>query len=114
MMIKEMSKRLRGTKVSCFPVAPGAVNTGQGGNLAWLWHPLLELFCRDVWTGSQTVLYCALQEGIENASGSLFHNCQVHALPKLARHDDSVKDLYEATLKVIPENFFQLKEVGNL
>ena len=52
--------------------------------------------------------------GIENASGTLFDNCQVHALPKLARHDDSVKDLYEATLKVIPENFLQLKEVGNL
>ena len=54
------------------------------------------------------------KRGIENASGSLFDNCQVHAFPKLARHDDSVKDLYEATLKVIPENFFQLKEVGNL
>ena len=94
--------------MSCFSVAPGAVNTGQGGNLAYLWHPLLELFCRDVWTGSQTVLYCALQEGIEHESGSMFDNCHTHALPKLAKHDDLVKDFYEATLRIIPLNVANL------
>ena len=91
--------------MSCYSVTPGIVYTSEGGKCACLCQPMIKALFRDVWTGSQTVLYCAVQEGIEDKSGSLFDNCQIHALPKLARHDDIVKDFYEATLKVIPENF---------
>ena len=108
MMIRELSKRLQGTNVSCFSVTPGAVNTEQGGKSAWLWQPVMKVLCRDVWTGSQTLLYCALQEGIEHESGSLFDNCHTHVLPKLAKHDDIVKNFYEATLRIIPLNVVNL------
>ena len=101
MMMKELSKRLSGTGVTCYSAAPGGVDTQQSGKLA---QPMMKLLCRDVWAGSQTVLYCALEEGIENESGSLFDNCHTHVLPKTARYDDVVKDLYEATLKILKIN----------
>ena len=105
MMTREPSKRLQGTDVSCYSVTPGLVNTSEGGKCACLCQPMIKALFRDVWTVSQTVLYCAMQEGIEHESGLVFDNCHVHALPKLAKHDDIVKDSYEVTLKVIPENF---------
>ena len=105
MMIKELSNRLKGTGVTCYSVTPGVVFTGQGGPATSCLNPLFKAISRDEWTGSQSILYCTLQENIEDESGSMLDNRHTHVLPKLARRDNVARDFYDATLRVVPNNF---------
>ena len=61
MMIREMSKRLQGTNVSCYSVTPGIVYTSEGGKCACLCQPMIKaLFQRCVdWLSDCFVLCCA-------------------------------------------------------
>ena len=78
-MIKELSNRLKGTRVTCYSVIPGAVFTRQGGPAVQCFDPLFKALFWDEWTSSQTPLYCTLQENIEDESGSLFNSCHTIA-----------------------------------
>uniref|UniRef100_A0A4W4F5V5 Dehydrogenase/reductase (SDR family) member 13a, tandem duplicate 1 n=1 Tax=Electrophorus electricus TaxID=8005 RepID=A0A4W4F5V5_ELEEL len=84
----ELAKRLEGTNVTCYSLHPG---------LSMVLTPIMALFFRDVESGVQTTLYCALQEGIEHLSGRYFSKCAVQKVRAKARDDATAKKLWEVS-----------------
>ncbi|KAL7846486.1 hypothetical protein SRHO_G00214660 [Serrasalmus rhombeus] len=96
----ELAKKLEGTNVTCFSLHPGIIKTeiGRHSNLWWkiILAPFV-LFSSDVESGAQTVLHCALQEGIEPLSGRYFSKCAVADVSAVARDDATAKKLWEVS-----------------
>lgn len=59
--------------------------------------PFAKLFFLDPEGGSQTTLYCALQEGIEPLSGRYFSSCALEPPGAKGRDDGLAKKLWEAS-----------------
>lgn len=56
-----------------------------------------SLFFADAMSGSQTTLYCALQEGIEPLSGSYFSDSVVREVKPEARDDEIARKLWDVS-----------------
>ncbi|KAJ8280934.1 hypothetical protein GJAV_G00061200 [Gymnothorax javanicus] len=97
----ELAKRLQGTSVTCFSLHPGAINSDLSRNTNILWiilmKPITTLFFRDVESGSQTTLHCALQEGLECYSGRYFSDCAMREVSAKARDDAVARKLWEVS-----------------
>lgn len=96
----ELAKRLRGTEVTCYSLHPGSVKTELSRNVTnWfvvIIKPILEfLFQTDPMSGSQTTLYCALQEGIEHLSGRYFSDSEVQDVKPEAKNDEIARRLWD-------------------
>ncbi|XP_037837443.1 dehydrogenase/reductase SDR family member 13-like isoform X1 [Kryptolebias marmoratus] len=95
----ELAKRLQGTKVTCYSLHPGVISSELGRNTSSVLHVLLKpvttLFFKNTIQGCQTTLHCALQEDIEDLSGSYFSNCTVRELYAKAKDDAAAKKLWE-------------------
>nr|XP_046245287.1 dehydrogenase/reductase SDR family member 13-like [Scatophagus argus] len=95
----ELAKRLQGTKVTCYSLHPGAINSELGRNtsgvLQMLLKPMTTFFFKNTVQGAQTTLHCALQEGIEPLSGRYFSNCTVREVYAKAKDDAAAKKLWE-------------------
>lgn len=95
----ELAKRLQGTKVTCYSLHPGAINTELGRNtssvLQLCLKPLTTYFFKNTVQGCQTTLHCALQEGLEPLSGRYFSNCTVREVYDKAKDDAAAKKLWE-------------------
>ncbi|KAF1375272.1 hypothetical protein PFLUV_G00237850 [Perca fluviatilis] len=96
----ELAKRLQGSDVTCYSLHPGAIQTEIGRYAGFWWSlmmkPIVLLFFVDAESGAQTTLHCALEPGIEHASGQYFSCCA----PKLnieskATDDAAAKKLWE-------------------
>lgn len=59
--------------------------------------PFAKLFFLDPEGGSQTTLYCALQEGIEPFSGRYFSNCALQEVGAKGRDDALARKLWEVS-----------------
>lgn len=59
--------------------------------------PFAKLFLLDPDAGSQTTLYCALQEGLEPLSGRYFSNCALQQVGPKGRDDALAKKLWEVS-----------------
>ncbi|XP_047450834.1 dehydrogenase/reductase SDR family member 13-like [Mugil cephalus] len=100
----ELAKRLQGTKVTCYTLHPGAINT----ELARYSNPLMKLFLVPITAyffknpvqGCQTTLHCALQEGIEPLSGRYFSNCTVREVYAKSKDDAAAKKLWELSERI--------------
>ncbi|KAJ8266382.1 hypothetical protein GJAV_G00129810 [Gymnothorax javanicus] len=97
----ELAKRLQGTSVTCYSLHPGQVRTEMGRHVPILWRiilaPVYLPFSVDSDSGAQTVLYCALQEGIEGLSGSYFSNSAVVSVSAKAKDDAVARRLWEVS-----------------
>ncbi|XP_057694253.1 dehydrogenase/reductase SDR family member 13-like [Corythoichthys intestinalis] len=97
----ELAKRLQGTKVTCYCLHPGAINSELARNASSLVHfflkPITTFFFKNTVQGCQTTLHCALQEGIEPLSGRYFSNCTVRNLYSKAKDDAAAKKLWEVS-----------------
>ncbi|XP_046891679.1 dehydrogenase/reductase SDR family member 13-like [Hypomesus transpacificus] len=96
----ELAKRLKGTKVTCYSLHPGSINTDLTRDakiLAMLLKPITMLFFKTPVQGSQTTLHCALQEGLEPLSGRYFSNCTVRDVYAKAKDDAVAKKLWEVS-----------------
>ncbi|XP_060902073.1 dehydrogenase/reductase SDR family member 13-like [Labrus mixtus] len=95
----ELAKRLQGTKVTCYSLHPGAINSELARNAGSLTHlimkPITTFFFKNTVQGAQTTLHCALQEGIEHLSGRYFSNCTVREVYAKAKDDAASKKLWE-------------------
>uniref|UniRef100_A0A3Q3I9T4 Dehydrogenase/reductase (SDR family) member 13a, duplicate 3 n=1 Tax=Monopterus albus TaxID=43700 RepID=A0A3Q3I9T4_MONAL len=85
----------------CYSLHPGVIYTELGRSLS-LWQQLLmmpfaKFFFMDPEVGSQTTLYCALQEGIEPLSGRYFSNCTVQQVGAKGRDDALARKLWEVS-----------------
>lgn len=69
-------------------------------SLQLLMMPLAKLFFLDPMGGSQTTLYCSLQEGIEPLSGRYFSNCALQQVGTKGRDDGLAKKLWELSEKL--------------
>ncbi|KAM4566108.1 dehydrogenase/reductase SDR family member 13-like [Odontesthes bonariensis] len=95
----ELAQRLKGTKVTCYSLHPGAINTELTRNASsvflMLLRPITTFFFKNTVQGCQTSLHCALQEGIEPLSGRYFSNCTVREVYPKAKDDAAAKKLWE-------------------
>ncbi|XP_062855839.1 dehydrogenase/reductase (SDR family) member 13 like 1 [Trichomycterus rosablanca] len=101
----ELTKRLRGTNVTCYSLHPGSVKTELGRNLNGWYMVVVKfimqmLFQTDVISGSQTTLYCALQEGIEHLSGRYFSDCEVQDVKPEAKDNEIARKLWDISEKL--------------
>lgn len=117
---RELANRLEGAAVSCYSLHPGqrthrrrrrhgrrvsGVVSVAGlahtplcrGLGAWLALPLAKLFSTDAEGGAQTVLHCALREGIEPLSGRHFSRCTPRQVGAPGRDDAVAKKLWEVS-----------------
>ncbi|CAF90897.1 unnamed protein product, partial [Tetraodon nigroviridis] len=98
---RELANRLEGTAVTCYSLHPGLVYSDLGRSLSvWLQLlllPLAKLFFADAEGGSQTVLHCALREGIEPLSGRYFSSCALQQVGAPGRDDAVAKKLWEVS-----------------
>lgn len=104
---RELAKRLRGSGVSAFAVHPGVVKTNLGHHLMatkpWLQHvlaPIAPIVFKNAEEGAQTSIHCAVQEGIENQSGSYFSDCRVTEESAQARDDGDAEKLWRLSEKM--------------
>ncbi|XP_061638430.1 dehydrogenase/reductase SDR family member 13-like isoform X1 [Phyllopteryx taeniolatus] len=98
---RELANILEGSKVTCYSLHPGIIYTKLCRNMS-LWQqfllmPFAKLFFLDPESGSQTTLYCALQEGIETLSGRYFSNCALQQVGHKGRDDAQAKKLWEVS-----------------
>ncbi|XP_029467944.1 dehydrogenase/reductase SDR family member 13 [Rhinatrema bivittatum] len=98
---RELASKLEGTNVTCYAVHPGFVNTELFRNLS-PWRKLLlyciaGLFFRNCTDGAQTLIHCAVQEGIELYSGRYFSDCRAQEVRPHARDDGVAKKLWEVS-----------------
>ncbi|XP_062328620.1 dehydrogenase/reductase SDR family member 13-like [Osmerus eperlanus] len=96
----ELAKRLKGTKVTCYSLHPGAINTELTRNakmFAILMKPFSLLLFKTPVQGSQTTLHCALQEGLEPLSGRYFSNCTVRDVYAKAKDDAVARKVWEVS-----------------
>ncbi|XP_040050397.1 dehydrogenase/reductase SDR family member 13 [Gasterosteus aculeatus] len=95
----ELAKRLQETKVTCYSLHPGAINTELTRNtdslIKMLLKPLTLFFFKNTDQGAQTTLHCAVQEGIELFHGRYFSNCSVKQVYAKAKDDAAAKKLWE-------------------
>uniref|UniRef100_A0A673WL26 Dehydrogenase/reductase (SDR family) member 13a, duplicate 3 n=1 Tax=Salmo trutta TaxID=8032 RepID=A0A673WL26_SALTR len=90
----ELAKRLHGTNyLFLHPQLTRDINKVA----MMLMKPFFMFFFKDTVAGSQTTLYCALQEGLEPLSGCYFSNCTVRNLYPKARDDAVAKKLWEVS-----------------
>ncbi|XP_030262215.1 dehydrogenase/reductase SDR family member 13a.3 isoform X2 [Sparus aurata] len=98
---RELANRLEGTSVTSYSLHPGVVYTELCRSMS-LWQlllmiPFAKLFFLGPEGGSQTTLYCALQEGIEPLSGRYFSNCALQQVGAIGRDDALAKKLWEVS-----------------
>ncbi|XP_029372982.1 dehydrogenase/reductase SDR family member 13b.1 [Echeneis naucrates] len=98
---RELANRLEGTSVSCYSLHPGVIYTELCRSMSlWLQlllAPISKLFFMDPEAGSQTTLYCALQDGIEPLSGRYFSDCALQQVGAKGRDDALAKKLWEVS-----------------
>lgn len=104
---RELHRRLEGSNVSVFSLHPGVIITNLVRHMfedkPWLKFvlaPISPIFFKTEEQGAQTSIYCAVQEGIENQSGSYFSDCAVKKEAPLARDDGCAKKLWELSEKL--------------
>ncbi|XP_026103450.1 dehydrogenase/reductase (SDR family) member 13 like 1 [Carassius auratus] len=101
----ELAKRLEGTGVTCYSLHPGSVRSELARDINE-WHTnIIKAFVNKFWatdpvSGSQTTLYCALQENIEHLSGRYFSDSQLMQVKPEARDDGIAKKLWDVSEKL--------------
>ncbi|NXW92822.1 DHR13 reductase, partial [Alopecoenas beccarii] len=102
---RELATRLQGTRVTCYAVHPGFVNTDLFRHaplwLKPLFLPLAWLFFRDAAEGAETSLHCAAQPGLERFSGRYFADCRPREPWPPARDDRLAQALWEASERLV-------------
>ncbi|CAG2112329.1 unnamed protein product, partial [Medioppia subpectinata] len=74
---QEMSRRLgTDSSVTVYSLHPGVIQTEITRHFPLYLYLFLKPFMVSIETGTQTTLYCALEESIENESGFYYENCQ--------------------------------------
>ncbi|KAM6110680.1 dehydrogenase/reductase SDR family member 13 [Pterocles gutturalis] len=102
---RELATRLQGTRVTCYAVHPGFVDTELFRH-APLWLkpllvPLAWLCFRDAGEGARPVLHCATQRGLEPFSGRYFADCRPQQPWPPARDDRLARALWEASERLV-------------
>ncbi|XP_048413130.1 dehydrogenase/reductase SDR family member 13-like isoform X2 [Stegostoma tigrinum] len=105
LFMRELANHLEGTKVTCYSVHPGMVNTEVFRYMTFLqkifFLPFAALFFQTPSAGAQTSIYCAVQEGIEKFSGRYLADCKVQEVLPHARDDAVARKLWEISERMV-------------
>ncbi|RNA31783.1 retinol dehydrogenase 13-like [Brachionus plicatilis] len=108
---RELAKKLKGTNVTTFSVHPGSIRSEAGrylvdvyGWIAYFFQFLLKpwklWFLKNAEEGAQTSIYCAVEEGLSDLSGSYFKDCQPGKLLPHALSDSDANKLWDLSEKL--------------
>lgn len=111
--------------VSSYGVHPGAVSTDLLRNWPGIFGNILRTASRILFKtpedGCQTIIYCAVANGLKKYSGNLFSECDLSSIPESVRDKDVCHRLWDVSLElcglekerheVSPEN---IEEEANL
>ncbi|CAM1305826.1 Uncharacterised protein g4183 [Pycnogonum litorale] len=99
---RELNKRLKGAGVSAFCLHPGVVETEIFRHLfdnkpyiKRILSLIAKIIVKTSEEGSQTSVYCAVEEGIEKYSGCYFSDCKVKFASVEGRDDDAAEKLWK-------------------
>uniref|UniRef100_A0AAV2MEF8 Uncharacterized protein n=1 Tax=Knipowitschia caucasica TaxID=637954 RepID=A0AAV2MEF8_KNICA len=105
---RELSRRERGSGVSCFCLHPGVIRTELGRHVESSF-PLLALllsfpallFMKTPHEGSQTTVYCAVTPGLESKSGKYFSDCAEKETAAEGRDDETALKLWNESCRLV-------------
>ncbi|KRZ19517.1 Procollagen-lysine,2-oxoglutarate 5-dioxygenase 3 [Trichinella pseudospiralis] len=110
---RELAHRLKGTGVTVHIVHPGTPVPSELMRHNWLsmvvFHtfiirPLQHLFCRTVYQGSQTTVYCACSEECGEETGNYYENMRKDTPSAAAMDDEAAKKLWKLSCQLLKIN----------
>ena len=111
---KELHKRFNDQGISSFAVHPGYVYTNNlrffSSLLTFILLPLLLLCSKTSKQGAQTVLFCALESGLEDQSGNFFVDCEVSKQKSTDQDSDAAETLWRHSESAVGLTF-EVEEV---
>ncbi|XP_067298271.1 retinol dehydrogenase 11 [Pseudorasbora parva] len=105
---RELAARLKGTGVTTYSLHPGVIRTELGRHFLAvlpLWKKLLLLpiifFVKTPWQGSQTTIYCAVDESLQNTSGLYYSDCAPKEAAPQGRDDAAAQRLWDLSTSMV-------------
>lgn len=105
---RELAVRLKGTGVTTYSLHPGVIRTELGRHLLpslplWQRLMILPLFflVKTPWQGSQTTIYCAVDESLQNTSGLYYSDCAPKEAAPQGRDDAAARRLWDLSTSMV-------------
>ncbi|XP_053089788.1 LOW QUALITY PROTEIN: retinol dehydrogenase 13, partial [Pangasianodon hypophthalmus] len=105
---RELAQQMKGTGVTSYSLHPGVIHTEQGCHVKSQ-YPLLSsvlslfsfLLLINTLAGSQTSIYCAVTEGLEDKSGCYFSDCSKKEPAPEAKDDEVAQRLWNESARLV-------------
>ena len=104
LFVRELAKRLQGTRVTANALHPGAVRSRLGAQNNWYAGHLLILvtpFLRSAERGAATSLYLATSDEVRNISGEYFVACKMKATKSWGHDASQAERLWEVSEQLV-------------
>jgi NAD(P)-dependent dehydrogenase (short-subunit alcohol dehydrogenase family) len=104
LFVRELAKRLQGTRVTANALHPGAVRSRLGAQNNWYAGHLLILvtpFLHSAERGAATSLYLATSDEIRNISGEYFVDCKMKATKSWGHDASQAERLWEVSEQLV-------------
>ncbi|XP_077084683.1 retinol dehydrogenase 11 [Siphateles boraxobius] len=105
---RELAVRLKGTGVTTYSLHPGVIRTELGRHFLPalpLWKRLMFLpfifFVKTPWQGSQTTIFCAVDESLQNTSGLYYSDCAPKEAAPQGRDDAAARRLWDLSTSMV-------------
>jgi len=107
---RELSHRLRGTKVTSYSLHPGSIRTELTRHVSiisdyaigqQLFYYLSWPFIKEPWNGAQTTICCAVDSNLATESGKYYSDCVEVEPSKEALDDVTAKKLWDASVSLV-------------
>lgn len=101
---RSLAKRLRGTGVSVFALHPGVVQSELWRHLnttVQIAVKVFRIFTKTTVEGAQTSIYCAVEPGLETASGGYFSDCAPARCSRAGSDDELAETLWALSCKML-------------
>ncbi|XP_011689557.1 PREDICTED: retinol dehydrogenase 12-like isoform X2 [Wasmannia auropunctata] len=117
---KELARRLKGANIrgiNVYAVHPGVISTGisQYGSstvfpgATFCFNTYAQLFCKNIIQGTQTTIYCAVDEETANDTGLYYSNCDIATTYRKANDPQYPEKLWNLSCRLLhlePEEDF--------
>jgi retinol dehydrogenase 12 len=104
LFMRELSRKLEGTGVTCNSLCPGTVNTEAtrylNSAMRFLMRPIMNLFYATPEKGAQTSIFLAVEPSIENETGGYYVGCKKQAPSRSVLDEDAARWLWEKSAEL--------------
>ncbi|KAL0099476.1 hypothetical protein PUN28_020182 [Cardiocondyla obscurior] len=105
---KELASRLKEANIhgiNVYAVHPGVINTEitrHGNSFVHTSYAILSQLCgKNLVQGAQTIIYCAIDEGISNETGLYYSNCNISNTYRKANNREYAKRLWNMSCRLL-------------